>query len=102
MLSSPLAFNSNRLVQNSIWSKKAKSIKGVLPTSEKCNLLLATNNIIHLSLIIMFHELYDISSTSFYGMWNRPSEFSMLLTLDFRYTHTHQLSFSYFYERIFY
>lgn len=43
MFSSPLAFNSNRLVQNSIWSKKARSIKGFFPTSGKCNLLLATN-----------------------------------------------------------
>lgn len=87
MLSSPLAFNSSRLVQNLIWSKKSESIKGFFPTSGKCSLLLATHKIIPLSLIIMFHEPYDISSSSFYGMWNRPTEFSISLTEDFGHTH---------------
>lgn len=88
MLSSLLAFNSNRLVQNIIWPKKAKSIKGFFPTSGKCNLLLATNKTIHLSLVVMFHELYDILSNSFYGMRNKPSEYSILLAEDFRHAHT--------------
>lgn len=79
MLTSPLAFGSNRLVQNLVWSKKA--------TSGKCSLPLATNKIIHLSLIIMFHKRYGMSSTSFYGMQNRTSEFSVSLTEDFRCKH---------------
>lgn len=35
----------------------------------------------------MFHEPYDISSSSFYGIQNKPTEFSISLTEDFGHTH---------------
>lgn len=42
----------------------------------------------HLLLIITFHGVKDISSTSFYEMQNRLSEFSVSLTEDFRHTYS--------------